>query len=156
MEKPMKIICLCVIIILCVSFIIYHVNYSNNKDSVKIDHTYFTLPNGYYKLNSGDNFLNITNGTTELYLYCFNDSDIIGHVENYTKMKNKDNITIEKSQFTINNTEVYKSYVKNETQVCHYWFVNDNKVYEMFTWHATPNTDKIVEKMVGSIHTSIF
>ena len=152
MKKSVKIICLCLLLIICASFAFYHFNYADN--SVKVDHTYFTLPDGYSVVETRDHFANITNNVTPLYIRSYDSTDIVGYIDKY--LSDKENVTVENSEFDVNHVKVYKNTVGLNKTICHYWFMHDNKVHEIWTWDANSDTDAVVTDLIGSMRTFIF
>ena len=129
--------------------------YSNiPQNSIKVGHTYFTLPQGYEEVNSDGRTANIAKNNNTIAITYYSDTDIMGHVKNYTIQKKND--TIQTTEQTINNIKVYKSTIKNDTKTAHYWFISDNKVYEFCSWRGDQNTDNIAYDLIKSSKTTFF
>lgn len=126
----------------------------NNDNNMKVGDTNFILPDGYSVsevIKSGD--ANITNGTNSLGIIENNGSNIQKYIDKYVE-KNKDrNYTTKINNFNIGGIEVYKSEIVENNETFHYWFVNNDKVYEIFTWDGNNQTDDVVFDLVKSTKT---
>ena len=60
------------------------------------------------------------------------------------------------TNLTINNITVRRSIDTLDNNFIHYWFINNGKVYEIYTWNADEDFDKNVEFMINSMSFSIF
>ena len=139
-----------VILIVCVGFFIY----SNN--TVKVDNTYFSIPEGYSAFDN-DGYFNITNGKEYMCIIKnVSHDDLNKSMNSYIKTKkSNENTTVSISNFSVNNYTIYKSVSNSNGHVYHYWFADDSKIYEFFTWSGDSNSDYIVSKLVMSMKWSI-
>ena len=61
-------------------------------------------------VDTRDNFANISNDVTPLYIRCYDSDDIGGYMDKY--LSDKQNITVENSEFDVNHVKVYKNTAK--------------------------------------------
>lgn len=144
-----SIVLICVILIIFIGFLAY-TNFTNQND-LKFNKTTFHLPDGFKEKGltvSGDR--NVSNGYESIYFHEYNNNDINNYVNNYIHERNESNFTAILTNFTVDNTTVYKTTIVNQTHSIHYWFVKNNNVYSIYTWDGDKKTDKIVEDLIRS------
>lgn len=147
MNKKIIIISGVILLVLLLSFcFIYTFN------TVRIDGTYFNVPNGYQIDDEGD-YINLTSGTNYICLVKeVKNDDVNKLIKEYVNSKKvKENDTISVSSFKVDNLNVYKSISNNNDKTVHYWFVKYGKSYELFTWVANSNSDKIVSDLIKTM-----
>ena len=153
MDKKILGIIIILTIIVGAFILVYETNYVHN--SVKVGNTYFTLPYGYHEVNTNGH-INITDGNTPMGLGVHEDSDIDKYIDKYIKLNEKKNVSVKIHEFKVNDVIIHKSLVENNTRVIHYWFINDGKVYEFYTWFGNSKTDEVVSDLIKSMRTFIF
>lgn len=148
-----------VLLILAVTFI-----FSNNvliNDKFNVGSVFLDLPNGYHLDSSSIRHtneystVNITNGKNVISIYEYNDDDLSRHIYDYANVKRRENHTLSYSNITINNIDVQKSIDNNNTRIVHYWFLYENKVYDICTWTSDSDFEDNVNLMINSITDSI-
>lgn len=139
---------LIIILILLVSFIGVFTYFQN---TIKVGEAYFTLPEGYECVANGA-YTNITNDKNEYIILSYNDTNDVKKVVNdYIKYNNNHNLSISLSNSNIGEYTVYKSTMENNTGIVHYWFVYNNKVYQIYTHSANSNVEKIICDLISSV-----
>ena len=123
--------------------------YLVSQNNIKVGDATFTLPEGYKCVANGK-YANITNGNGYIILQCNESSNIAQVMDSYVKNNNEHNLSLSMSNLTLGKYTVYKSVMDNNTQIVHYWFNYDNKVYEIYTRSADSNTDSIVKNLINS------
>lgn len=120
-----------------------------NPNSIEVNGTYFTLPEGY-RCTANDTYTIITNDTDTLYINCYNTDDIKNITDSYVDYhKTKNNISVNISKTKFNNNEVYKSTMA-DPHIIHYWFVYNDKVYQIYSQTATSTTDANILSLIQS------
>ena len=148
-KKSITIIILVIIIIGC--FIFYEENYL--KDHAKLGTAYFEIPNGFHEVNT-PNIINITNGTHSIFIIEHKDNNIKNAIKEYKKMKSNSSMNI--TNYSLGNITISKSNIVTEPNSIHYWFINNNKLYEVYTWTGNSQTDFLVNQMISSMKFFIF
>ena len=106
--------------------------------------TEFNMPQGYYIGTPNDqDAINITDGSKSVFIYEHEDNNIEKYVNHYTKEGQK----IKPTNYTIDNTVVFKA---NNNNKIHYWFIKNNKTYDVYIWEPNENIDSIVETLIKS------
>ena len=142
---------ICIIILLVVGLIVY-TSFMNQETEVKVGDATFKIPDGYHLGNSDEkNVTNLTNGTKNICIKEYDDKNIKKHINSYINQSEKDNKTVKISNFTVGKTLVYKTNL-NKSAIVHYWFVKNNKTYNIYTWDKNPEIDSISIKLIESIH----
>lgn len=127
--------------------------YSNYmiKDTVKVGTAEFNLPNGYKEGELNEfGAVSISNGTNTVYLSEYNSSDPQESINQYLNIKKGDNMSVYITEFDVSGSKIYKTKNLNETKNTHYWFVKDNKTYEIYSWAENPEMDNIVMEFINS------
>ena len=123
----------------------------NNQNEIDFGNTKFYLPNGFQEsgvIESGD--INASNGYESIYFHKYNDTELTEHVNAYVNERKADNFTPILTNFTVNDTLVYKTVIVNQTHSMHYWFIKDGTVFSVYTWDGIPKMDQIVSDLVVS------
>lgn len=151
-NKSKIILILTVVIIILCSIFIFH------QDSQKgeIGNTYFDLPNGFHEKKIQSNHVNITNGDVALLFteYGENITDINVVVNYYITTKKNESLKCDLNEKMMNNTKVYKTTISNNTNIMHYWFIKNGRIYEISTHNGNSNTDNIVQGIINSMTTN--
>lgn len=118
---------------------------------IKVGDTDFKLPDGYHegKMNKFG-AVNITNGTNSIFLFEQDDANIQKYINNYKKEIQKQNQSMTIKNFTIDNIVIYKTNNNNNPNTIHYWFVKNNKTYDVYTWDGNKDMDSIVINLIKS------
>lgn len=119
--------------------------------------TYFSLPEGYHAKTHNNGVVNLTNGKDSLILneYSSNHTDEKFPLNYYKTTKEKQNVTVKLENFSVYNIKVYKASITNGTDIYHYWFSKDGKVYEIASYNGNQNTDELVTTLIKSMRSSI-
>lgn len=140
------------ILILTVGFLTLSDNNITQKKTVKVGDADFTLPNGYYRGNlNEDGSENITNGKNSIFLSSYKNNNISKYIWSYRDYKLKENKTSTVTNFTVDNTTIFKLTVTNEPWNIHYWFVKGEKVYSIYCWDGNANMDNLVTDLIKSM-----
>lgn len=150
-KKTIIIIILCIILIIIAGLVIFSHSINN---TIKVGQTNFNIPQGYAEVYTKNNSANIIKGKNSIGIVCYDDNNINEHVNNYTLMKKNESIDIETREFNINNIQVFKSNAENDNSTIHYWFINNNKVYEICSWNGDSNTDNIARNLIESTNSN--
>ena len=123
--------------------------YMTEKNTIKVGNSIFDLPSGYSKEMKSNTEGIIKNKADTIGIQEYADNNIKKYVNEYNVTKEKTGERLIIKTYKVNNTQVYKSTNMNNTRFVHYWFVNNNKVYTVYTWHDNNNTDKIVSHLIN-------
>lgn len=149
MKKSTIMIVIIVFLLLIIGFMVYFESFNiNNK--LTMDDVNFTLPDGFHignPNNAGD--INLTDGNISIFIKNYDDADIVRYVNSYSNLSEKNNYTIISSNFTIDNIVVYKS-VNNDTGSEYFWFVKNNKVFNIYVWGNYTNVDTKIFDLIKS------
>ena len=150
MEKKSIIIIIIALILVIIGAIAF-TTFSNSSQITVGDAT-FEIPSGFHEgtLNSAGD-VNITNGYDSVFIKVHNHSNITKAIKDYKKYKKENNQSVKVSTLNIDNIEVYKSTVTNESHTVHYWFVYKDKVYSIYTW-GSENIDDIATDLIKSLN----
>ena len=144
----MGIIVILVIIIAIMGFSML----TSSGNQVNIENTIFDIPSGFHQGEMSKlNHVNLTNGKESIFIYKCSGNDIEQIIEEYEDYKKSENDSVSTSNFTVNNTIVYKSTINN-TKTVHYWFEYGDKVYSIYTWGVQGDIDEIVSNIIKSAH----
>lgn len=147
-KKIIGILIIVLIIIICGVTL-----FNSFNNDVTVGNTTFSLPNGFQNAGFTDSGnVNISNGYESIYIHEFDDNNITKHVNEYVNDRIENNFTSNLTNFTVGNKVVYKTVIINQTHSMHYWFINDNKTYSIYTWDGIPKMDQIVSDLILSIH----
>lgn len=149
-KKSIAVILLAVIIFGC--FILYEENYLKNH--AKLGTAYFEIPAGFHEVKT-DNMINLTNGTHSIFIIEHKDNNTKNAIKEYKNMKGN-NYSISIINHTVGNITVSKSNILNEPNSIHYWFINNQKLYEVYTWTGNAQTDFLVNQIISSMKSFIF
>lgn len=141
-----------VLIIILVLFGIGFMTYSEfSNDKISVGEMKFSIPNGYHKgVNNSANDLNLTNGYNSIFFAKSEGSNVNKYINEMNDFIKKQNRTPILSNFTANNTLIYKVTIVNDTQYYRYWFVDGNTTYCIYTWDGNTNTDNLVTSLISS------
>lgn len=123
----------------------------------QVGSAYLSLPSGYHAETHNDGVVNLTNGNDFLILneYSGYDPDIMVPINYYMGSKENQNFSVELLNFNVDDIKVYKTILNNGTDVYHYWFIKNHKLYEFVTYDGHPDTDNIVSSLIKSMRSSI-
>ena len=125
---------------------------SDSDSTFKVGATTFNMPDGYHEGTPNEfGATNITNGTNSIFIVENNDSNIMSYIteyENYINNSRHQSMSI--VNFTIDNTQIYKTDNKDDPNIIHYWFVKNKKTYDIYTWDGNKKMDSIVINMITS------
>lgn len=139
-----------IIVILLIIFIIGGIGFLvYNQNHFSINGCSFKIPEGYHVDDYGK-YVNVTNGDISVSFMKNNtDKNVNESISKYVKSKKKGfNATVDIATFTIDGIKVYKSNVENNTQFVHYWYEDNGKVYELFSWSGNKDTDFVVSDLI--------
>ena len=71
-------------------------------------------------------------------------------MDNYVENNARNNLTLTLSNLTVGQHTVQKSVMDNNTEIVHYWFDFNGKVYEIYTRSANSNTDDVITELINS------
>ena len=151
MKMKYVIIIIAVILLLSIGFFVYE-NYSN-QNTIKVDNAIFAMPEGFHFAGDAKD-LTITDGSSSIGFLSHDGKNLTKHVNEYIKLKKKDNFSTHIENFTVNDVFVSKSNVVGDNKTVHYWFVVKDKVYEIFTRDANSNTENIIKDIISSVKYS--
>lgn len=148
-DKSKLLIAVIFILLIILGFIVLNQQVNNSKNQVKVGATTFSIPNGFYEgsLNS-DGDVNITNGYDTFFLKECGKGNMTKYIKDYKNYKNNTTKNMSITNFTVDNTLVYKSTMLNESYIIHYWFKHDGIVYSMYTWSGNKKSDTIVSDLI--------
>lgn len=148
MNKKLILYLLTIILILLVAIIGAFTIFQND---IKVGDAYFTLPEGYKCVANGA-YTNITNDNDEYIILSYNNTNDVKKVINdYVEFNKNHNLTVSLSNSQVGEYKVYRSTMDNNRQIVHYWFVYDNKVYQIYTHSANSNSEKIICDLISSV-----
>ena len=149
MGKQLILIIIGLIVLLLVGgFII-----TNNPNNIKINDVKFKAPDTY-EVSDGADEVKLTNGKDSIIIVKNTTTKLKKTVDNYIHSKEKKNDTVKLSNMTINNNVIYRVSVDN-TNIVHYWFEKNGKVFEIYTKNANPNTELAVTDLIKSTDSII-
>lgn len=149
MNKKIILIIISIIIIILLGGIIAHKQLFDTN-TINIGHSEFKIPKGYHEgVKNQLDATNITNGTNTIFIYEYDDNDIIRHVNTYNNSEANQNRENNITNLTIDNLIIYKTDNINSNKT-HYWFVKNNKTYDVYTWEKNNDMDSIVINLISS------
>lgn len=150
-KKYVLMILIIVILILIIGFLIYSPNFINQSKTINVGNSNFTMPEGYH-MGEKNKFgaVSITNGSNSIFLLENEGTDVQGYIHSYEKILMGKNETMNVTIFNIDNMEIYKAISLNNTNNIHYFFIKNNKTYDIYTWDGNSNMDSTVIKLIGS------
>ncbi|WP_405305364.1 hypothetical protein [Methanobrevibacter sp.] len=145
-----KKILLIIVLLVCVVAGFFIFNFAGAQNYVNVNNAEFMVPEGYqvidqnYSVNltKGDNFICIKKNISA--------NNIKDAINDYIKAKEDKNHTTNLSNFTVNNTLVYKVTVDG-SHIVHYWFEKDGNIQELYTRTSEADTDKLISDMITSM-----
>lgn len=150
--KNKSIIIILIIIIIAVFGAFSFNTIYNHENKVNVGDTLFSLPEGFKEISSESNKVTIKNDTSSIAIENYNDNNITKYITEYqTQKKNHDPITT--SEFSMGDVTIYKSVITNNPRYVHYWFVENDKVYTIYTWEGNNDTDSIVVELVTNMES---
>lgn len=155
MSKKSKILIVLIIIIIIIFAIFCYFNPVHNfNNSIKVGNAIFDLPDGYRENKTGkDDLFMITNGTENICIEEYNDTNITNHVNAYKNYKLNNQSHVSKIvNYTVDGTQIYKLTDLNESTNNHYWFVHNKNTYSIYSWTKNPQIDSIVIKLISTVH----
>ena len=149
MEKNNYIILIILGILIVVGYA--YLNNPFEPETVEIGDLKFTLPSGYHeqKTNQTGEVI-IANGENKITLVKYDDKNASSHITKYEKYLKTKNQTMKLDKTKVDNTTVYKSTMKQNPKVIHYWFVKNNKTYSIYTSNANDNTESDINYLIKS------
>lgn len=151
MKRRTSLILILVIIILAIGFYNLYVSLDN---TVTVGDSVFVLPEGFQQSNSTSGEIKISDGINNFTIFNYKDDDIKRYINEYNESKSKDNVSVILNNFTVGDILIYKAYSNNNTEVLHYWFIYNHKVFSIYTENGNKNTDRIVSDLVSSLKVS--
>lgn len=152
-------IILLIILLFALAFVFNGFSFSNHCN---VGNAFFDLPNGYQmhftSIHHNDDCVsvNITNGKNTVSIVEYKYENLDNVLQKYYFGKSKENHPLEISNLTINNIPVIKSVDTEDNKIVHYWFSNNGKVYNIYSWDGNKDFDKDAEFMINSMSSSIF
>lgn len=147
MKKKIIIVLLIIILLVCGIFLYYNYNLFNNN-IVHVGDTNFNLPPDYYEGTTNEyGSINITNGSSTIFISEFNDTNVTKHLLEYTNFTKDQNKTITTKKYAIDDIVFYKTNSNNFSTV-HYFFVKNNHTYDIYSWDNIKNMDSIVINLI--------
>ena len=149
MEKKSKYMIVIIVVMLLIFGLSSLSGYLNH--TVKLGDVEFTLPEGFYKKDTGKSGkVMITDGENEITMINYDDDNIKDHIQKYEDYVNSNNQTVKIKNFKSDGVKVYKSTIKENPKVIHYWFNKDGKTYSLYTSKANDGTEEIILNLIGS------
>lgn len=152
MKKTSLIILLIIIILAVIGFLAY-TTYTGSEQTVTVGSAKFALPQGYHE-GSMNPFgaTNITNGTNSIFISEYEGNNVSKHIQKYkTDLNKNNNDSFNTTELKIDNKNIYKTTnIKNKATV-HYWYVNNDKTYDIYKWDGNNNMDSIVIDLINSM-----
>lgn len=150
MRKKLVVIILLLLIIFGSFWMIYSPNH------FKVGNAFFSIPDGFKTIENND-FVNLTNGNEYICFIKNNENeDINKSIKNFVEIKQKDNISVKITNFTINDVNVFKSSENKGSQISYYWFIKNGMMYKIFTLSGNSNTDDLVRDEIKTMDVSFF
>ena len=148
-KKSIGVFLIILLIVLGVGFM-FHSGFFNN-DKISVGEMKFSIPEGYHKLvNNSANDLNLSNGYNSIFFVKYEGKNVNKSINEMNEFIKNQNRTPILSNFTVNDTLVYKVTIVNDTQYYRYWFVDGNSTYCIYTWDGNTNTDNLVTTLINS------
>lgn len=150
MGKSKIYILLVIIILLIIGAVVYFE--FNSNETVKVGATEFVLPAGYAAngVNSAGDLMISDKNNNSIYFKEYKTNNSESYMKNYVKNMNESNKPTSTSSFMIDDINVYKATNVN-TSSNHYWFANNGKTYDIYSWEKVDNMDDIVTDLIKSI-----
>lgn len=144
-----------IIIILIILGLIIGGGYLFFQKNIKVGDAYFSLPDGYECIANGK-YANITNDNESyIIIQNYDTNDIDNVTKDYVNYNKEHNITINITKVKAGDYTVYKSAMKSNPDIVHYWYVYNNKVYEIYTRSANSQIDDIINNMIQTTQAAI-
>ena len=151
MKKKFIIIALIIIVLLILGCFIY-LDFFNQSNVIKVGNSNFTIPDGYHKGEVNEfGALSITNGSNSIYLSENNGTDVQGYINIYGNILKEKNESINVTSLNIDNFEIFKVTSVNNTNNVHYFFINNNKTYDIYTWGSNDKLDRVIINLIESL-----
>lgn len=154
MKKRYLIIFLVIILFGMLGSCVYadFIDFVDFDSTFKVGNTEFVIPEGYSEGNFNEfGATNITNGTNSIFILENNDTNVMEYVHDYENyINNTRNQSMNILTFTIDDMLVYKTDNVDNPNIIHYWFVKNNKTYDIYTWDGNEKIDSIVISMIKS------
>jgi len=149
MKNKLKIVLILLLVVIIFMSCLFYIEHTQ----VKIGNSYFNLPIGCSENKIDENHINITNGNISLILseYSSNNTDVKKTVKYYMDSKKNESLDCELDEKIINNNPTYKTTILNNTNIVHYWFIKNDKIYEIATHDGNSKTDSIVTEIITSM-----
>ena len=110
----------------------------------------FNMPKGYHEgIMNNLGAVNITNGKNTVFLYEYGDDDVMSHIKEYKDLDSNKNRPIEIVNITFDGIKIYKTDMDGSKKT-HYWFVKNDKTYDVYTWENNFDMDGIVRDLIKS------
>ena len=148
MKKKLAIIIIIILIVLVGAVIFYE----SSSQQIKVGDAYFNVPKGYQAQNVSDKLVRLVSDDKILYINGnVTGSNIDKAVSDYVNFKNRtENTSIMVSDINENGYNFHKSIAVTNSSIVHYWFIKENKIYEIYTSTADSNTDKLISSIVNT------
>ena len=138
-----------IILILLVAFFVFNAFFVTN-DSNTLAHTNdsnFKLPDGYSEGKINElGAKNYTKENESIFISESNGERAEAYALEYQNNINENGSIIVKN-YTINNIRVFT--IENNNTI-HYWFVKDNKTYDIYTWDGNNDIELFVNNTIKS------
>ena len=146
MEKelifPISII---ILMIVCIGVTV-SVDLFNHENEIMVDSFYFPIPEGYIEgtiNNLGS--INYTNGNNSIFISEDDNLNVEDKINSYKS--HNPNITVEK--YVVNDIPI-KLVNTNNANITHYFFVKDNRGYDVYTWDGNDDLKDVVDNFVSN------
>lgn len=141
-----------IILILLVIGLIACASIIGQEKTFVVGSTEFIMPPGY---NEGDinrfGATTISNGTNTIFLLEQNGTDVNKYIDEYKEFIKGKNESMVIKNYVIDNIKIYKTDNKDNPNTVHYWFVKNNKTYDIYKWDRNENMDSTVISLINSI-----
>lgn len=136
------------IIVIIILLVGSSIVFDNNGDYVKVGSSNFEVPDGFTSIENYKYF-NITNGLDSICIYNRVRENLNETIQSYIDDREQNgNVTVQISNFTVDDIIVYKADILNDNKRVQYWFEDGGKVYNLFTWNKNQNTDSLVSGLI--------
>ena len=141
---------LIIILMLFCIMITSSVDFFDSDQGTSLESIYFPLPEGYSEgAISDSSSLNYTNGNSSIIISQDDNLNIENKVNNYKNYLENNYQDANIENYVVNNVSIYKIVNNNYTSIAHYWFVKDNKSYEIYTQDGNNDIETIINNFVS-------
>ena len=152
MEKELLFpISIIILMILCIGVTSSIDFFNHDQETTMETHMYFPIPEGYTEgaMNNLGSF-NYTNGNSSIFITQDDNLTVKDKVNKYTDYLEINNQKATVENYVVNDITIYKLINTNNTNIIHYWFVKDNKCYDVYTWDGNADIDTVVNNFVNT------